>query len=67
DRVSGENPFVLDSCEPRTRFRDYAYAELRYRLLAHTHPEEAERLMVLAERAVAQRWATYTAMARRGS
>ena len=67
DRVSGENPFVLDSGEPRTRFRDYAYAELRYRLLAHTHPEEAERLMVLAERAVAQRWATYTAMARRGS
>jgi pyruvate-ferredoxin/flavodoxin oxidoreductase len=67
DRVSGENPFSLDSGEPRTRFRDYAYAELRYRLLTHTHPEEAERLMLRAEQAVAQRWSTYKAMAQRGS
>ncbi len=63
-RASGESPFVLDSGEPRTRFRDYAYAELRYRMLAHTNPDEAERLMRLAEQAVARRWSTYKDMAR---
>jgi pyruvate-ferredoxin/flavodoxin oxidoreductase len=66
-RESGENPFVLDSGEPRTRFRDYAYAELRYRMLSHTSPEEAERLMGMAERAVTQRWSTYKEMAGRRS
>ncbi|MBS2019997.1 MAG: pyruvate:ferredoxin (flavodoxin) oxidoreductase, partial [Deltaproteobacteria bacterium] len=65
-RASGENPFVLDSGDPKTRFRDYAYAELRYRMLAHTHPEDAERLMRLAEQAVQRRWATYKQMARTG-
>src|SRR5690606_2613574 len=63
-RASGENPFVLDSGEPRTRFRDYAYAELRYKMLVHANPAEAERLMVLAEQAVARRWSTYKEMAR---
>ncbi len=62
-RVSGETPFVLDSGDPRTRFRDYAYAELRYRMLAHTNPDEAEHLMQRAEEAVKQRWQTYKAMA----
>ncbi len=63
-RESGENPFVLDSGEARTKFRDYAYAELRYRMLVHTHPDEAERLMLLAEKAVARRLGTYRDMAR---
>ena len=65
-RVSGENPFSLDSGAPRTRFRDYAYGELRYRMLAHTNPAHAEDLMKQAEAAVAQRWATYTEMAAKG-
>jgi pyruvate-ferredoxin/flavodoxin oxidoreductase len=63
-RESAENPFVLDSGEARTKFRDYAYAELRYRMLVHTNPEEAERLMLLAEKAVARRLDTYREMAR---
>ncbi len=66
-RQSGENPFSLDSGAPRMRFRDYAYAELRYRMLAHTNPAHAEELMKHAEEAVTRRWATYAEMATRGT
>jgi pyruvate-ferredoxin/flavodoxin oxidoreductase len=66
-RASGENPFSLDSGAPRTSFRDYAYAELRYRMLQHTKPEEAESLMQQAEEAVRQRWKTYAELAARGT
>lgn len=66
-RASGENPFALDSGAPRTRFRDYAYRELRYRMLAHTHPERAEQLMKQAEEAVRARLSTYERMARGAS
>jgi pyruvate-ferredoxin/flavodoxin oxidoreductase len=64
-RKSGEAPFALDSGAPRTRFRDYAYGELRYRMLTLTHPASAEELMKGAEEAVRQRWSTYEQMARR--
>jgi len=39
--------------------------ELRFRVLARTDPEAAERLAELAQEAVAQRWATYEEMAAR--
>jgi pyruvate-ferredoxin/flavodoxin oxidoreductase len=64
-RRSGENPFVLDSTGPRTPFEDYAYSELRYRMLRTSHPDDAERLMQLAQEAVTQRWNTYAEMASR--
>jgi pyruvate-ferredoxin/flavodoxin oxidoreductase len=66
-RRSGENPFSLDSGRPTTSLREYAYGELRYRMLTHASPEGAEALMREAEEAVRQRWATYEAMARRTS
>ena len=47
-------------------FREYAYGELRYRMLIHQNPEEATRLLALAEEAVAERWKTYAEMATRG-
>ena len=65
-RASGENPFVLDSPEPRLPFKAYAYNELRYRMLGHTHPEEAERLLALADEAVKRRWRGYVELATRG-
>ncbi len=65
-RASHENPFVLDSADPRTTFRDYAERELRYRALSRANPEDAERLMRLAEEAVTRRFATYKEMALRG-
>jgi pyruvate-ferredoxin/flavodoxin oxidoreductase len=65
-RASGGNPFVLDSLEPRKKFRDYAYGELRYRMLSHSNPEEAERLLTLAQKNIERRWRTYLEMATRG-
>ncbi len=66
-RASGGNPFQLDSPRPRMRLEDYAYRELRYRMLRDRDPVEAERLMDLAQQAVDQRWATYEEMATRSA
>jgi pyruvate-ferredoxin/flavodoxin oxidoreductase len=66
-RASGGNPFQLDSPRPRIPLKDYAYRELRYRMLRDRDPVEAERLMALAQEAVDQRWATYEEMATRSA
>lgn len=63
-RKAGKRPFVLDSPEPTMKVRDYAYTEMRYKLLQRNHPEEAERLMQLAQESADLRWATYEHMAR---
>jgi pyruvate-ferredoxin/flavodoxin oxidoreductase len=64
-RAGGGNPFLLDSPRPRISLADYTRRELRYRTLANTDPAEAERLLGLAEQAVAQRWDVYEEMATR--
>jgi pyruvate-ferredoxin/flavodoxin oxidoreductase len=64
-RAAGANPFLLDSPRPRIPLSDYTSRELRYRILASTHPAEAERLTRLAQQAVEQTWATYEEMATR--
>jgi pyruvate-ferredoxin/flavodoxin oxidoreductase len=66
-RAEGGNPFLLDSPRPRIPLRNYTDRELRYRSLANSDPAEAERLAVLAEEAVAQRWDVYEEMAARGA
>jgi pyruvate-ferredoxin/flavodoxin oxidoreductase len=58
-RKSGENPFVLDSQGPRIAFKDYAYQELRYKMLSRTNPEEAEILIREAQQQVSQKWRIY--------
>jgi pyruvate-ferredoxin/flavodoxin oxidoreductase len=62
-RQAGKNPFILDSPRPTIKLKDYAYNELRYRVLTQTNPEEAERLMKLAQEIVNLRWETYEDMA----
>ena len=64
-RQSGENPFILDSQRPKIPLRDYAYNELRYKMLVRTNPAEAERLMQLAQQVVYQKWDIYEEMATR--
>jgi pyruvate-ferredoxin/flavodoxin oxidoreductase len=66
-RTAGGNPFMLDSPRPRIALTDYTQRELRYRSLGSTDPAEAERLGVLAQEAVDQRWDTYEEMAARGA
>ena len=62
-RDAEANPFVLDSPRPRIALRDYAYNELRYKMLSHSNPAEAERLMKLAEKGLQLRWSVYEDMA----
>lgn len=62
-RKAGKNPFVLDSPRPTISLKDYAYNELRYRILTHTNPEEAVKLMDLAQEIVNLRWQNYEDMA----
>ena len=62
-RRAGKKPFVLDSPMPTMKVKDYAYTEMRYKLLQRSHPEEAERLMKLAQESVDLRWSTYEHMA----
>ncbi len=64
-RDRGENPFFLDSPRPTMPLSDYIYKELRYRMLKASAPEEADRLLELAQNAVDQRWAVYEEMATR--
>jgi len=66
-RAAGENPFLLDSPRPRISLTDYTRRELRYTMLARSHPEEAERLGALAQQAVNQRWQEYEEMAARSA
>ncbi|MBK8503860.1 MAG: pyruvate:ferredoxin (flavodoxin) oxidoreductase [Saprospiraceae bacterium] len=62
-RKALHNPFVLDSPEARKTMEEYAYNEMRYKILTKTNPAEAERLMELAKEMVALRWKTYERMA----
>ncbi len=62
-RKNDQNPFVLDSPKPSIPLKKYAYNELRYKVLTQTAPQEAERLMTLAQEIADLRWKTYEEMA----
>ena len=64
-RTHGGNPFLLDSPRPRMKLGDYRRGELRFRALARADPDEAERLLGLAQQSVDLRWRTYEEMATR--
>lgn len=57
------NPFVLDSQRPTMPMKEYAYNELRYKVLVNSNPEQAERLMNLAQEFVNLRWKNYEELA----
>ena len=57
--------FVLDSLPPSIPLKTYAYNEIRYRMLADSKPDEAERLLALAQEDVHHRWQVYRDLARR--
>jgi pyruvate-ferredoxin/flavodoxin oxidoreductase len=59
----GKNPLQLDSKAPSVPLKSYAYNETRYTMLAHSDPEEAARLLALAEADVAARWRLYEHLA----
>ena len=63
-RDAGKKPFVLDSPRPTISFKEYAYNEMRYRVLSRTHPIEAQKLLKSAQELVEMRWQTYEHMAK---
>ena len=64
-RQAGMNPFRLDSTRPRLPLEDFAYQELRYRILTQTRPEEARLLLRQAQAAVDERYRLYEDIAAR--
>ena len=64
-RATGNPPFLLDSHRPRLPLADYRNRELRYRSLTNSDPDEAERLLALAQESIDQRWKIYEDMASR--
>jgi pyruvate-ferredoxin/flavodoxin oxidoreductase len=59
----GLNPLQLDSKAPKIPLEDYAYNETRFKMLTQSKPEEAERLLALAQRDVNERWQMYEQLA----
>jgi pyruvate-ferredoxin/flavodoxin oxidoreductase len=57
--------FVLDSQAPSIPLEAYAYNESRYRMLAQTRPEDARRLLALAQQDIHERWSVYKSMSER--
>jgi pyruvate-ferredoxin/flavodoxin oxidoreductase len=62
-KAEGKNPLQLDSKTPKIPLKDYAYNETRYRMLAQSNPEAAERLLALAQAEVLARWTRYEKLA----
>ncbi|HRX94790.1 MAG TPA: pyruvate:ferredoxin (flavodoxin) oxidoreductase, partial [Chitinophagaceae bacterium] len=62
-RKKNQNPFVLDSPRPTVPLKDYAYNELRYKVLTITNPEAADELMKHAQELVNLKWKTYEELA----
>ncbi len=66
-REAGGIPFTLDSLRPSLLLADYRKHEGRFQSLQRTNPEEAARLLGLAQEVVYQRWAIYEDMATRNA
>jgi pyruvate-ferredoxin/flavodoxin oxidoreductase len=62
-RKAGRRPFILDSTAPSIKLEEFAYSEQRYKLLQKGNPEEAARLMQLAQESLDLRWHTYEHLA----
>jgi pyruvate-ferredoxin/flavodoxin oxidoreductase len=61
--ATGKNPLILDSSAPSIPIKDYAYSETRYKTLTFSNPEEAKRLLQLAQNDVMTRYQFYQQLA----
>ncbi|SHI50187.1 pyruvate:ferredoxin (flavodoxin) oxidoreductase [Clostridium intestinale] len=59
----GENPFVLDSKEPKGNFKEFLLGEARYSSLQRTFPEAAEELFETAEKYAREKYEKYKKLA----
>ena len=65
-KEKGENPFILDSKEPKAAFSEFLMGEVRYSSLTRTFPDNAERLFKEAELLSKERYEQYKKMAEQG-
>jgi pyruvate-ferredoxin/flavodoxin oxidoreductase len=64
-RESGGIPFTLDCLRPTIPLVEYRKHEGRFRSLARSNPEEADRLLGIAQKVAYLRWDVYEKMASR--
>ncbi len=64
-RQSGLNPFRLDSTRPRIPLEEYAYREIRYKVLTRTDPKGAAEMLKQAQAAANERYRIYEDLAAR--
>jgi pyruvate-ferredoxin/flavodoxin oxidoreductase len=62
-KEQGLSPMQLDSRPPAIPLEKYVYNETRYTMLAHSNPQEAKRLLKLAQKDVEDRWHSYQELA----
>jgi pyruvate-ferredoxin/flavodoxin oxidoreductase len=62
--AGGENPLMLDSRPPKTKFRDFASREARFRMLDRGKAGSGDALMISAQRDIDARWSELERMAR---
>jgi pyruvate-ferredoxin/flavodoxin oxidoreductase len=60
----GKNPFLLDSKEPKTSFRDFLMGEVRYSSLAKAYPDVADSLFEKTEKDAMERLESYKRLAK---
>ena len=58
-KLEGKNPFVLDSKEPSSSFKEYIDGEVRFSSLKSIFPERAEGLFSLSEKNARDRYEIY--------
>jgi len=61
----GENPLSLDSRAPTRKLKEYLQMETRFKMLAQTKPDAAQRLWQQAQESVDLRWRFYEYLAMR--
>ena len=59
----GKNPFILDSAEPTSSFKDFIMGQIRYSSLAKEFPSVADKLFDQVEEDARQKYETYKALA----
>lgn len=59
----GKNPFLLDSKAPKVRVEDFAYNEIRFKMLTKMNPDKAKMFMKEAQNDINKRWRFYEQLA----
>jgi pyruvate-ferredoxin/flavodoxin oxidoreductase len=64
-RGRGMNPFRLDSPRPRIPLEEYRYNEVRFKVVAQTHPDLAKQMLERSQRGLLERYQVYEDLASR--